>query len=189
MSKNAILYLRVSTPDQVKGTGMDRQHRGGLAYIAEQRWHLSDTISDAGRSAFHGINRLQGSALHKFEIEARDGQHEGKVLVVENLDRLSRQGPKALTKLIWSLNEYGVDVAVWQTNKIFSADNGDDILGMFEAILVGSRGKEESLTKSLRGKELWVKRYANIENGTMGTMAGQPPEPTRRPPRVCQTSH
>jgi DNA invertase Pin-like site-specific DNA recombinase len=182
MSRQAILYIRVSTATQIDGSGLDRQHNGALSYIAEMGWNLEATISDAGRSAFHAANRAPGSALHKFEMEALQGLHQGKVLVVENLDRLSRQGPKALTRLIFMLNDSGVDVAVCQNRKIFAAENGKDsaddneaMLNLFEGIFVGYRGKEESVTKSKRGKDLWVKRYANIENGTMGTMAGHAP--------------
>lgn len=109
--KSAILYLRVSSTEQIKGYGPDRQKNFGREYAARMGWQIAQEIADEGRSAFHGANRLEGAALHNFELEARNGLHKGKVLIVENIDRLSRQGAKAAAQLIWALNEHGVDVA------------------------------------------------------------------------------
>lgn len=111
MSQNAIIYARFSSAEQSKGYSLERQRTHGLQFATDKGWSVEKTITDEGRSAFHGANRLEGSALHEFELEARNGLHRGKVLVVENIDRLSRQGAKAAAQLIWGLNEHGVDVA------------------------------------------------------------------------------
>lgn len=101
MSQSAIIYARFSSTEQSKGYSLERQQTLATAFATQHGWLVEKTITDEGRSAFRGTNRLEGSALHGFELEARNGLHAGKVLVVENIDRLSRQGAKAapLTKM------------------------------------------------------------------------------------------
>src|SRR5262245_43331810 len=120
MSQVAVVYARFSTSEQ-RGFSLERQQTLGTQFAIEQGWVVERTITDEGRSACHGANRDEGASLHEFEIEARNGLHSGKVLVVENIDRLSRQGAKAAAQLIWGLNENGVDVATYHDEHVYRA--------------------------------------------------------------------
>lgn len=173
--KPAILYLRVSSTEQIKGYGPDRQKNLGREYAARMGWQIEQEIADEGRSAFHGANRLEGAALHDFELEARNGLHKGKVLIVENIDRLSRQGAKAAAQLIWALNEHGVDVATYHDGFIYKAGNNGDMMELFSVIIKAQLAHEESANKSRRTKASWSKRHADIANGSKATMAGRAP--------------
>ena len=119
MTQNAIIYARFSSIEQSKGYSLERQFKNGREYVERNGWQLEAELKDEGKSAFHGGNRAEGTALHTFELEARNGQHRGKVLCVENIDRLSRQGAKAAAQLVWALNENGVDVATWHDGYIY----------------------------------------------------------------------
>ena len=166
MSQSAIIYVRFSTSEQSKGYSLERQRTRGIDFANEREWPVEKTIVDEGRSAFHGANRLEGSALHEFEFEARNGLHSGTVLVVENIDRLSRQGAKAAAQLIWALNEQGVDVATWQDGYVYRAGNNGDLMELFSVIIKAQMAYEESLKKSQRTSASWDKRFAAIANGT-----------------------
>ena len=135
MPQTAIIYARFSTAEQSKGHSLERQLQDGLEYAQQQDLVVETTIKDEGKSAFHAKNRAEGSALFQFEAEARQGVHKGKVLCVENIDRLSRQGAKAAAQLVWSLNENGVDVATWQDKQIYRADGNGDMLELFSIII------------------------------------------------------
>lgn len=65
--KPAILYLRVSSTKQIKGYGPDRQKNLERKYAARMDRQIEQEIADEGRSAFHGGNRVEGTALHGFE--------------------------------------------------------------------------------------------------------------------------
>jgi DNA invertase Pin-like site-specific DNA recombinase len=175
MSQQAIIYARFSTAAQAEGTSLKRQLENGRRYVGEKGWTLDREISDLGRSAFHGANRAEGSDLHQFEIEARQGLHEGKVLCVENLDRLSRQGIKAAAKLVWSLNDSGVDVATWYDGNVYKAKSDSDLADIVQIAVISQRSYEESLTKSRRGKLTWKERYEAIGKKEPGTRSGRPP--------------
>ena len=166
MPQNAILYARFSTSEQSKGYSLERQKSLGAEFAREQGWHVEKSISDEGRSAFHGANRLEGSSLHEFELEARNGLHQGKVLVVENIDRLSRQGAKAAAQLIWALNEHRVDVATFHDRHVYRADKNNDMMDLFKVIILAQQAHEESSNKSKRTSATWQRRFEAIANGT-----------------------
>ncbi|NVD44852.1 recombinase family protein [Qipengyuania atrilutea] len=163
--QTSVIYARFSTSEQSKGYSLERQKTLGTSFAEEQGWQVENVITDEGRSAFHGANRLEGSALHTFEIEARNGLHDGKVLVVENIDRLSRQGAKAAAQLIWALNENGVSVATYHDQHIYSADRDGDMMDLFKLILLAQQSHEESAKKSRRTADSWAARFAAISDG------------------------
>lgn len=173
--KSATLYLRVSSTEQIKGYGPDRQKMLGREYAARMGRRIEREIADEGRSAFSGKNRLEGAALHDFELEARNGLHNDSVLIVENIDRLSRQGAKAAAQLIWALNEHGVDVATYHDGFIYQAGNNGDMMELFSVIIKAQLAHEESANKSRRTKASWEKRHKDIAAGSKATMAGRAP--------------
>ena len=117
-SKPAYLYARYSSSHQ-REDSIDRQVRYGREMIERNGWRLVEELRDEAKSAFKGANRLAGSSLYEFERRAREGEFaSGVVLVCENVDRLSRQGAKASARLIWSLNELGVDVATYHDGHV-----------------------------------------------------------------------
>lgn len=165
MSRLAIIYARFSSSEQSKGFSLERQHSLGLRFATEQGWTVEKTIKDEGRSAFHGANRLEGAALHQFELEAKNGLHRGKVLVVENIDRLSRQGAKAAARLIWGLNEQGVDVATYHDKHVYRPSANSEMMDLFKLIVLAQQSHEESVTKSNRTSDTWKARFKKISEG------------------------
>lgn len=170
MSQTAIIYSRFSSAEQSRGYSLERQQTLGAAFAEEKGWSVEKTISDEGRSAFHGSNRLEGAALHLFELEARNGLHRGKVLVVENIDRLSRQGPKAAATLVWGLNEHGVDVATYHDGHVYEAGESDDLLDVFKVVIHAQNAHQESENKSKRTAASWRKRLDRIAAGDKTVM-------------------
>ncbi|WP_298692052.1 recombinase family protein [uncultured Sphingomonas sp.] len=165
MSQHAIIYARFSTSEQSKGYSLERQKSTAMDFSITRGWVIEKMICDEGRSAYHGANRLEGSSLHEFELEARNGLHRGKVLVVENIDRLSRQGPRAAAQLIWGLNESGVDVATYHDGRIYRGEENSDLLDVFTLILNAQNAHQESSNKSKRTSATWEKRFEAISSG------------------------
>ncbi len=175
MTREAVIYARFSTLEQAKGYSLERQIANGTRYVEQQGWSLFDVISDEGRSAFSGANRLTGSSLFQFEAEAREGLHRGKVLCVENIDRLSRQGAKVAAQLIWALNANGVDVSTWHDGLTYRAGSDGNMGELMMLIMIAERAWEESKTKSERTGDSWKDRYAKIANGDRTVLVGRTP--------------
>ncbi|NML04297.1 recombinase family protein [Sphingomonas sp. G-3-2-10] len=175
MPANAIVYARFSSSEQSKGYSLERQLTLGREFAAEQGWTVEATITDEGRSAYHGNNRLEGSSLHQFELEARNGLHRGKVLLVENVDRLSRQGPKAAARLIWGLNECGVDVATFHDGRIYGANESGELEDVLLLMMSAINAHQESDKKSKRVTASWRSRFDRIATGAKNLpMPNQP---------------
>ena len=91
MRTKAYSYLRISTPAQEMGDGVRRQIDESRKYAVENGYELIETFSDIGVSGYKGQNSRDGQ-LGIF-LEAIDN---GKIvprslLIVESLDRLSRE--------------------------------------------------------------------------------------------------
>lgn len=175
MSKTAIIYARFSSAEQSKGYSLERQQTLGTQFSIERGWLIEKNISDEARSAFHGANRLEGSALHQFELEARNGLHRGKVLVVENIDRLSRQGAKVAAQLIWALNEGGVDVATFHDGHVYKAGDENEMIDLFKVIILAQQAHEESSKKSKRTAASWAARRERIAAGEQNVLMPNTP--------------
>ena len=92
-------YKRFSSPTQAEGASLARQTEAANRWIEAKRKDgqelLLDTtlrMTDEGISAYKGKHRHAGSDLGKFLLEAKAGRVKpGSYLLVENLDRLSRE--------------------------------------------------------------------------------------------------
>lgn len=107
----AVAYVRWSTSDQTRGDAERRQTDLAQKMCDANSWQLSELIVERGKSAFKGRNRLSTSELGKLEARAAAGDLRGKVLIVENVDRLSRQEPIEGLNLLQNLTNAGVMVA------------------------------------------------------------------------------
>lgn len=162
MSQPAYIYARFSTAEQSKGHSLERQISEGRAFVERMGWSYdpSRNLVDEGRSAFHGVNREEGSELFTFEEMARQGQfRDGVVLAVENLDRLTRQGYEECFDLLRMLTKSGVTVATWHDSHIFPAGQGIDAFTVMKLILGAERAREESEAKSKRLKSAWQRKF------------------------------
>ncbi|MCT0247740.1 recombinase family protein [Synechococcus sp. CS-205] len=107
MGRIGYSYLRVSSVGQA-GTDRDGIDRQAAAFPEFCRRHgltpAPDALVDAGVSAFRGTHRRKG-ALGRFLDAADFGKvPPGAVLVVEDLDRFSREAPSDALRLL--LNDF-----------------------------------------------------------------------------------
>ncbi len=168
MTLPAWIYARFSTNEQSKGDSVRRQLVEGRAHIERMGWIHDPAfeIVEEGKSAYHGDNRSEGSLLGGFEQRAREGYFSnGAVLVVENLDRLTRQGYEEAVELLRSLTMSGVTVATWNDNQIYEANTRIDMMKVMSIILKSELAREESEKKSIRIKASWQNKIEAAING------------------------
>lgn len=159
--------------EQSKGHSLKRQINEGRAFIERMGWDHAEhrEIVDEGKSAFHGANRSEGSLLYEFEQKARNGHfHNGTVLAVENLDRLTRQGYEEAIDLLRLLTTNGVTVATWHDNQIYEAGKRIDMMKVMSVILKAELAREESEKKSLRTRASWSNKIEAAINGDRRAM-------------------
>lgn len=154
----AVSYARCSDVEQKKGGSISRQQEGHRDAAAENGWKMVSEISDEGRSGFHGHHRKASGALGKFEAEAVAGQHVGRVLIVEHLDRLSRETAQKTWSLICKLHEAGVSIYTRKGRKLYLAGQELPFFDIMEILYTAHGNNQESQKKSEHIEREWVKR-------------------------------
>src|SRR5262245_50386478 len=100
----AFSYIRFSHPSQAEGDSLRRQTEAAKAWCEKNgvRLDTSTTLRDLGKSAFLGEHRKNPDrhALAAFLKLAEAGQvPRNSYLIIENLDRLSREHERAALRL------------------------------------------------------------------------------------------
>ncbi|GAB7224780.1 hypothetical protein VoSk93_39990 [Vibrio owensii] len=145
----AYLYIRFSTKQQEQGDSVRRQEAEAKKWCKTHDIELSDlTFEDLGVSAFKegGKRPALADLIDAIEIGkiARDSY-----ILVENDDRLSRQGWYATQQMIRHMViDLGVKLVVLSSNEIYDQSNIDDIAKNILLMFNADRAHKESLRKS-----------------------------------------
>jgi DNA invertase Pin-like site-specific DNA recombinase len=166
-------YCRISHPDQRKGGGLLRQtseetSQALLAFCKRFAFTLSKRFwVDDGVSAWKGLNASPEHQLGQFITVANRGTiRPGDCLIVENLDRLSRQDIWAAMGLVNDLKQLGIHIGRLDTMQLLRAED-KDIGSFFAAAGEFYRGNSESNAKSMRNGAAWKrKRKSAKDKGT-----------------------
>jgi DNA invertase Pin-like site-specific DNA recombinase len=155
-------YLRFSHPDQSKGDSLRRQTELRDAWLAKNGVRLDTSLdmTDKGISGYTGEHRDNPDrhALAAFlALVKKDRIPKGSWLIVENLDRLSREDIIPALSLLLDLIQHGVRVVqLLPVETIFDAKSNPMHLMM--AIMELSRGHSESAMKSERVGRAWQEK-------------------------------
>ena len=165
-------YLRYSSPQQGDGDSVRRQTKSTADWCKRHDVQLdtSRTYLDRGRSAYHGKHRQSGGALAAFLSEVERGDiPRGSVLIIENLDRLSRENPWDSVPLLCSLVNAGIAVASLSPSEMLF-ERGCDLTSLILAVVEFGRSHSESASKANRMGEVWAeKRRTMRETGAIMT--------------------
>lgn len=120
MKRIAHNYRRFSSGKQAKGSTLDRQEEFALSLCAKNGWQLSEIVIDAGKSGWKGKNAATGN-LKGFLDAIQSGKvRPGEILIIENLDRLSRDEILPALNLFSSILSAGVDIATANPERIYT---------------------------------------------------------------------
>ena len=153
--KKAYSYIRFSSAVQLRGDSLRRQLEASRSYAKEHNLQLDESLKDIGVSAFTGENATEG-ALKKFIELVDSGQvKKGSVLIIESLDRLSRQAVIKTLSLFTSILSSGIEIATLADNQHYTEESINDVGQLMFSLLSMSRAHEESALKASRGKAAW----------------------------------
>lgn len=163
----AYSYIRFSTRAQSKGDSLRRQLEASAAYANEHGLTLNTDYRDLGLSGFKGINRVKG-ALGAFLSGVESGDvPRGSILIVENLDRLTREDIVVALSLFLNVIASGITVVTLMDRQTYSREtvNANPML-LLVSITILARGNGESRTKAERLAANWSQKGKLIEAGT-----------------------
>ena len=156
MTTKAYSYIRFSTPEQMKGNSIERQTDMAAQYCTVNNLELDNELNlqDLGISAYKGKNLDENAALGGFINAIDEGKvQQGSILLIESLDRLSRQKISDAHESLKSIINKGVNVVTLNDNTIYDKDSLDDFGKLMKAFLVMSLAHQESKEKSRRISE------------------------------------
>ncbi|MCP3462131.1 recombinase family protein [Bradyrhizobium sp. CCGUVB23] len=166
MKPRAYSYVRMSTDEQLKGDSRRRQLEASKAYAEEHGLDLADDaqLEDIGISAFKGANVREG-ALGQFLTAVRAGSVErGSYLLVESLDRLSREEILPAHSLFLSIVQAGINLVTLIDQRVYQAKT-TNLVDMITSLVIMERAHEESKTKSLRVGAAWETKRKKAAEG------------------------
>jgi DNA invertase Pin-like site-specific DNA recombinase len=173
-SSVAYSYIRFSHPSQAEGNSLQRQTEAAAEWCKRNgiRLDSSTTLHDLGKSAYTGEHRKNPDrhALAAFLklVEARRVP-KGSYLIIENLDRLSREHERAALRLWMDLLDAGINIVQLHPETVFRHEQSD-MFDIMRAVMELSRGHGESAMKSKRNGAAWVAKRRAAREG-----AAQPP--------------
>ena len=155
----AYSYVRFSTPEQKKGNSLQRQTEVAAEWCARHGACLdtSRTYHDLGKSAYMGEHRSNPDrhALAAFVSLVEKGRIvRGSFLIVESLDRLTREDILPALGLLIDLIQAGIRVVqLLPVETIY--DQNVNPMHLMMAIMELSRGHSESAMRSQRVGGAW----------------------------------
>lgn len=174
-------YTRFSGMGQSKGNTEKRQSQGwdaGRFVESPEAWcnkhgYTLDTalrFRDRGKSGYHGWNIQKGKvrgALGQFLDLIDDGTiQSGSVLIVEHLDRITRQDPDTGYLLVTGIMRAGVDIVTLLDGEHYSVQRLRKELGCALRLqLALFQNHESSDTKSYRSSTGWDNNRMKARKG------------------------
>lgn len=157
--KKAYSYVRFSHPRQAEGDSQRRQIEQAQRWCEHNGYTLDESLKmlDFGVSAFRGVNRTRG-ALAAFLRAIKERRiSPGSALIVESLDRLSREEvDEALQQFLNIVRAGVVVVTLYPAEmKYDRATISANASALMMALMVMGRAHEESATKARRVAEAW----------------------------------
>jgi DNA invertase Pin-like site-specific DNA recombinase len=157
MDNLAISYIRFSSPAQAKGRSFQRQLQACKEYCDRKGLHLADgsdmSFFDAGKSAFKGEHVGEDGALARFLALVKQKKiAPGTTLVVESLDRLSRQDVLPALNLFLGLITAGIRIVTLMDGERVYEGKDIDFADVGYSLSVMSSAYGESLKKSKRSR-------------------------------------
>ena len=150
----------MSTPEQRKGDSFRRQISASSRYAEKCGLQLVEGVEgyeDIGVSAFKGKN-VKSGALGRFLEAVRNGKiARGSYLLVESLDRVSRETPYDASATMRDIVDEGINIVdLSDGDRLYNtAVLREDSQSYMRMVVRFERAHDESKTKSERLKEAW----------------------------------
>lgn len=157
----AYSYVRMSTDTQLKGNSLERQKEKSKEYAIRHDLQLVENFEDIGVSAFKGKNIKEGMLGDFISLIENKTVPAGSYLLIESLDRLSRENIFESIPLFIKILKSGIKIVTLIDEQVYGAQNAD-FKDLLYPMVVLSRAHEESVAKSFRVGKAWANKRKNI---------------------------
>ena len=153
------IYIRYSSSEQREGDSYERQIKKAKSYCERNGYDFleQNIYFDGGVSGYTGANRTKGK-LGEFIAAVDSGEiAPDSLLLVENLDRFSREDGIVTLMTLASLREKKIRIAILDDNKEVDLTS----YNILQTLLPSIRSNDESARKSQLLSSAWAKKKTN----------------------------
>jgi len=167
----AYSYIRFSNKHQIDTDSLRRQLKESENYCKQNGLILDETLNlkDLGFSAFKGVHRKKGALGEFLELVHNGEITPGSALIIESIDRLSREPPSEAQHNFLSMIRAGIKIILLDEDKEITKESYDksDVNEITNSIV---RANKESIRKSKMIGAAWKqKREDAKERGVIMT--------------------
>ncbi|MCW4151991.1 recombinase family protein [Halomonas sp. 18H] len=173
----AIAYVRYSSAVQADGDSIERQTSPLKAFEERFNVKVEEIFTDEGVSSYRGDNIKKGKFSEIIEQIEKGKIKKGDFLVIESIDRVSRQSLNKTTSILQDILIKGIKIYTTIDQRLYNYENKDKDLEDYLMIgLIAKRANEESETKSKRRRSAWnkAKKLAEEEGKIFNTKQNIP---------------
>jgi DNA invertase Pin-like site-specific DNA recombinase len=168
----AYSYIRFSSKKQELGASLKRQLELAQAYAAEHKLTLDDhSYRDLGVSAWKGKHRTEGKLGMLLAALEAGVIKKGAYILIEALDRLSREDVDDALRQFLNIIHYGVTVVTLADQREYSKaqTRRDGGMSLMQSIMYMGQANADNERKSQRVKDAWDRKYALMRQGIVAT--------------------
>jgi len=166
MLQKAIAYVRFSSDEQADGDSIRRQTANVTRYAERHDLVIEQILLDEGKSAYRG-EHLSVGELGKFLRQADRGTFRGYAFLIEEQDRLSRQGIRATLDVIGRFLDAGLELHVTEKSLVIRTEEDLDNLAIVVPTVVNGSSANE-YTKKLSERLLSARASEREKARTTG---------------------
>lgn len=156
MARSIIIYARWSSQEQGSGTTLQRQIDAGVAYAEARGWQVTDIVTDEGVSAYTGANITKGNLARLVEdFACGDRDPNGSIIIVEELDRLSRAKANVMFEWLFRNLNLGLTFVTANKDRRIDRDTLNELGALFSLVAEHFGSHSESAKKADRLAEYW----------------------------------
>lgn len=168
----AYSYIRMSTDQQIRGDSLRRQLELSRRWAERHDVVLDESMRDIGVSAWKGKNRREGALGRFLEMVETGSIRRGSFLLVESLDRISRDQVLEALGLFLEIIRSGITIVTLADDQTYSQESvGNDWSKLIISLTIMARAHEESQRKSERVSQSYTARVAAAKHGRGLTLA------------------
>lgn len=163
MQPKAYSYIRFSSPEQENGDSLRRQTEATEEYAKLHGLELDKSLSlqDKGLSAFRGTHIKKGGLGEFLHLVENGNIARGSLLIIENIDRFSREQAWSAYYYFVLLIRAGVEIVTLHDKTRYNEENLDDLGKFIGLVLEMDRSHKESKYKSSRNTDAWKAKRNN----------------------------
>jgi DNA invertase Pin-like site-specific DNA recombinase len=160
-------YIRFSNEKQKEGDSLRRQIDLSEKFVKLHELTLDTKLNmhDLGFSAYKGDHIKKGALGHFIKLVNNGDIKHGSTLLVESLDRLSREDILTAFNQFVTLLQNGITIATLQDNQIYTPESiNQNTHQLMLSLSIMARAHEESKIKSNRLSASWSNKRENAKN-------------------------